>query len=149
MGAREKFRKQRKFYLDGYAQYPESFTWHYEMLQAIKNPSTASQTIKFDSASQDAFGRLRTSQPFTIFDSSHRYSDNGLWATAATGGGAAVFSSNEGLVNLNVNNVAGDSVKRETFKVFSYQPGKSFTYHVYICYESCKTGSYAKSWILW
>jgi hypothetical protein len=73
----------------------------------------------------DAFGRLRVSQPLTLFDSSHRYRDNGLWNTLATVGGTAVFSPNEGLVDLNVTGTAGSQVIRETAKVFSYQPGKS------------------------
>jgi hypothetical protein len=73
----------------------------------------------------DAFGRLRVSNPLTLFDSSHRYRDNGLWATSTASGGAAVFSANEGLVNLNVNTTSGSQVLRETFKVMSYQPGKS------------------------
>jgi hypothetical protein len=73
----------------------------------------------------DAFGRVRTAQPLTLFDSSHRYRDNGLWNTSTTSGGTAVFSSNEGLVNLNVTGTAGSEVIRETAKVFSYQPGKS------------------------
>ena len=73
----------------------------------------------------DAFGRQRVSNPLTLFDSSHRYRDNGLWATATTSGGTAVFSANEGLVNLNVTAATGSEVIRETYKVFSYQPGKS------------------------
>jgi hypothetical protein len=73
----------------------------------------------------DAFGRLRVSSPLTLFDSSHRYRDNGLWATATASGGTAVFSPNEGLVNLNVTATSGSEVIRETYKVFSYQPGKS------------------------
>lgn len=73
----------------------------------------------------DAFGRVRTAQPLTLFDSSHRYRDNGLWNTSTTSGGTAVFSPNEGLVNLNVTGTAGSEVLRETAKVFSYQPGKS------------------------
>ena len=73
----------------------------------------------------DAFGRVRTAQPLTLFDSSHRYRDNGLWNTSTTSGGTAVFSPNEGLMNLNVTSTAGSEVIRETTKVFSYQPGKS------------------------
>jgi len=75
--------------------------------------------------SSDAFGRLRVSEPLTLFDSSHRYHDNGLWATSTASGGAAVFSATEGLVNLNVDTTSGSEVLRETYKVFSYQPGKS------------------------
>jgi len=73
----------------------------------------------------DAFGRLRTSSPLTLFDSSHRYRDNGLWATSTGTGGTYVFSSGEGLVNLNVTTASGAKVLRETKKVCSYQPGKS------------------------
>jgi hypothetical protein len=73
----------------------------------------------------DAFGRIRVASPLTLFDSSHRYRDNGLWNTKVDSGGTAVFSANEGLVNLNVDTTAGSQVLRETQKVFSYQPGKS------------------------
>lgn len=73
----------------------------------------------------DAFGRLRVSAPLTLFDSSHRYSDNGLWATANTSGSTATFNTSQGLVDLSVTSASGSSVVRETKKVFAYQPGKS------------------------
>jgi len=73
----------------------------------------------------DAFGRARVSGPLTLFDSSHRYSDNGLWATATGVSSDATFDADAGLVNLNVPTTSGGYVKRETKKVFSYQPGKS------------------------
>lgn len=75
--------------------------------------------------SVDAFGRLRVSEPFTLFDSSHRYRDNNLWATSNTSNTTIVFSQSEGLVNLNVDTTANSEIVRETTKVFSYQPGKS------------------------
>lgn len=76
--------------------------------------------------SVDAFGRLRVSQPFTLFDSSHRYRDNNLWSTSNTASNTTVsFNSNEGVVDLTVGTAANDEVIRETTKVFSYQPGKS------------------------
>ena len=77
------------------------------------------------SAALDAFGRLRVSNPFTLFDSSHRYKDNNLWSTSVASSGAAVFDANAGLVDLNVTATSGSKVYRETTKVFSYQPGKS------------------------
>ncbi len=73
----------------------------------------------------DAFGRMRVSNPLTLFDSSHRYADNNLWANSITGTAAATFSADEGLVNLTVGSASGDQIIRETIKVFSYQPGKS------------------------
>jgi hypothetical protein len=73
----------------------------------------------------DAFGRVRVSNPFTLFDSSHRYADNNLWSTGLTGTASATFVADEGLVNLTVGTASGDQVIRETTRVFSYQPGKS------------------------
>ena len=73
----------------------------------------------------DAFGRLRVSNPLTLFDSSHRYADNNLWVSSITGTAAATFNANEGLVDLTVGSASGDEIIRETIKVFSYQPGKS------------------------
>ena len=73
----------------------------------------------------DAFGRSRVSQPFTLFDSSHRYRDNGSWATKVTGAGEATFVPDEGVVDLTIGSASGDEIIRETLKVFSYQPGKS------------------------
>ena len=73
----------------------------------------------------DAFGRLRTSSPLTLFDSSHRYRDNGQWATSTGTGGTYTFSSGEGLMSLSVTTASGAKVLRETKKVCSYQPGKS------------------------
>lgn len=73
----------------------------------------------------DAFGRLRTSNPYTLFDSSHRYSTNGNWSTATGVSGTVVFNANQGLVDLKVGTNSGSSVYRETSRVFSYQPGKS------------------------
>lgn len=73
----------------------------------------------------DAFGRQRVSNPFTLFDSSHRFKDNNLWVTATTGTATATFNTNQGLVDLTVNNAENAEVVRETTKVFSYQPGKS------------------------
>jgi len=103
----------------------------YEVVQVINpddqvlNVAITSPAPGISSTSTDAFGRLRISQPLTLFDSSHRYADNGLWATETANGGATSFSANEGLVNLTVNTTSGSKVYRETEKVFSYQPGKS------------------------
>ena len=74
----------------------------------------------------DAFGRLRTSTPLTLFDSSHRYRDNNLWTNLIVGTGSTVgFVTVQGLVDITVGVGSTASVIRETTKVFSYQPGKS------------------------
>ena len=74
----------------------------------------------------DAFGRLRVSNPLTLFDSSHRYRDNNLWSSLVVGTGSTVgFVTAQGLINIGIGTTAGCSVIRETTKVFAYQPGKS------------------------
>jgi hypothetical protein len=74
----------------------------------------------------DAFGRLRVSNPLTLFDSSHRYRDNNLWSSLVVGTGSTVgFVTTQGLINIGIGTTAGCSVIRETTKVFAYQPGKS------------------------
>jgi hypothetical protein len=88
----------------------------------------------------DAFGRLRVSQPLTLFDSSHRFDDNGLWSTATATSGTAVFNSAQGLVDLTVTAASGSSVVRETIKVFSYQPGKSLLVLNTFVMSSAKAG---------
>lgn len=73
----------------------------------------------------DAFNRLRVSNPLTMFDSSHRYADNNLWANSTSGSTSIAFNANQGLVDLTVGSASGDKIIRETIKVFAYQPGKS------------------------
>jgi hypothetical protein len=73
----------------------------------------------------DAFGRGRTSQPLTLFDSSFRYRDNGLWSTSNTAGTTVAFNANNGLMDLTLPVTDQAEIVRETEKVFAYQPGKS------------------------
>lgn len=82
-------------------------------------------TTQSNSTATDAFGRLRTSAPLTLFDSSHRYKDNGLWTTSSGTGATTSFDANAGLVTLNTTTTSGSEIIRETTKCFSYQPGKS------------------------
>jgi hypothetical protein len=96
------------------------------MAQSYSGYSIISPAISYaNSPNIDAFGRLRVSTPFTLFDSSHRFADNGLWSTATATGGTATFNSSQGLVDLAVTAASGSEVVRETTKIFSYQPGKS------------------------
>lgn len=100
----------------------------YAVLVKSVDDTTSNYTGNLNMGS-DAFGRTRTSSPLTLFDSSHRYADNNLWATL-TGGStstsaSAEFVQNQGLIELKVDALSGSKVYRETTKVFAYQPGKS------------------------
>lgn len=92
---------------------------------ATVDPTQGFPVTFASSPNLDAFGRLRTSVPLTLFDSSHRYKDNNLWASLTAVGGTYGFDQNQGLINLTVNSLSGSTVVRETTKVFTYQPGKS------------------------
>jgi hypothetical protein len=96
------------------------------MAQGYASYNIISSEISFaNTPNIDAFGRLRVSTPFTLFDSSHRFADNALWSTATATGGTTTFNSAQGLIDLAVTAASGSEVVRETIKVFSYQPGKS------------------------
>jgi hypothetical protein len=102
---------------------------------------TYTDEIKFaNTPNFDAFGRLRVSNPFTLFDSSHRFADNQLWSTSTATGGTATFNSAQGLVDLAVTTASGSQVIRETTKVFSYQPGKSLLNLNTFVMSAAKTG---------
>ena len=77
------------------------------------------------SSAYDAFGRLRTSNPLTIFDSANVMSKNDLFDESLTGSGTVSYTSNKSTVNLNVTTASGDKVIRQSKRVMSYQPGKS------------------------
>lgn len=77
-------------------------------------------------AGSDAFGRLRVSHPFTLFDNSFRYNSQiEKWREKYNGTASIAHNANEGLVDLTIGTASGDEVIRETSKVFQYQPGKS------------------------
>ena len=77
------------------------------------------------STAYDAFGRLRVSNPLTIFDSANVMSKNSLFDEALTGSGTVTYTANKSTVNLNVTTASGDKVIRQSKRVMSYQPGKS------------------------
>lgn len=91
---------------------------------ATIDPSTDVTVNLANSSNFDSFSRLRTSSPYTLFDSSHRYSDNGLWSTSSSNGGTTNFNPSQGLIDLTVTGI-GSKVTRETIRTFAYQPGKS------------------------
>jgi hypothetical protein len=93
----------------------------------------------FSGATSDAFGRLRVSEPFTLFDTNSRYYDHNQFSSAISGTANVVYVENQSSFQLNVGNANGDSVIRETMKVFPYQPGKSQLSLLTFCMNTPKT----------
>jgi hypothetical protein len=87
--------------------------------------STSSLPITFPATSLDAFGRLQVASPYTLFDSQNRYSADNQFDTSTTGTGSTTFNTNQASVSMSVTGVGVGSVVRQTFRSFSYQPGKS------------------------
>lgn len=79
----------------------------------------------FSGATSDAFGRLRVSEPFTLFDTQSRYYDHGQFSSSTSGTSSVTYVSAQSSFQLNVGTSNGDSVIRESKRVFPYQPGKS------------------------
>jgi hypothetical protein len=73
----------------------------------------------------DAFGRVRVSNPLTLFDSFHRYQINDKFGTSTSGTANTEFKLHESVINMNVGTASGDKCYRESKRVFAYQPGKS------------------------
>ena len=77
-------------------------------------------------AGYDAFGRMRISTEETLFDNAFRYGDNTLeWNHSTSGSVTVEHLEEESSMALTVGTTTGDSIVRETKRVFLYQPGKS------------------------
>ena len=81
--------------------------------------------VQFYGSALDAFGRARFSQPFTLFDSQNRYAKNDLFDETTAVGGTVSYVANASTVDLEVTASSGSEVVRQTYRSFSYQPGKS------------------------
>jgi len=86
---------------------------------------TNTANVAFVPEATDAFGRLRVSNPFTIYDTQARYYDHEQFSSNIAGTANVVYNGNSSTFELNVSVGSGDSVQRETTKTFPYQPGKS------------------------
>ena len=78
-----------------------------------------------DDFGMDMFGRLKISNPVTLFDASHRYRASSDFSDETASGGTVTYLANESTSSLNVTTASGSKVTRESTKVFQYQPGKS------------------------
>jgi len=87
----------------------------------------------------DAFGRVRVSQPYTLFDSQNRYTVDTQYDTALTGTGATAYQTNESAVNMSVTAGGVGSVVRQTYRSFPYQPGKGLLMLATFCMDGSQS----------
>lgn len=82
-------------------------------------------SVATETGGSDAFGRLKVAQPQTLFESQHRYEENDKFYTVTAGSGTTNYSADSSSIDMTVTTASGDSVIRETNRVFPYQPGKA------------------------
>lgn len=94
-----------------------------------------------DSGSVDAFGRARVSEPFTVFDSTLRYTKRtDQWFEQTAGSGSVNYLINESSLELKTTTASGDTALRRTKRDLPYQPGKSLQIMQSFCGNTPITG---------
>jgi hypothetical protein len=96
------------------------------------------QLVTFGGVNLDAFGRLRVSEPFTLFDSQNRYVEDDQFSSSTVNGASITFASNESSVNMSVDTTSGSKAIRQTFRRMPYQPGKSMLILTTFCMNAAK-----------
>jgi hypothetical protein len=86
--------------------------------------TTSPIPISIGGTNTDAFGRLRVSQPYTLFDSQQRYAADNQFDTSTVNGASTTFLTNESTVQMSVAATTNSQAVRQTFRSMSYQPGK-------------------------
>jgi len=92
--------------------------------QLMASGSTDTIPVSIGGTNVDAFGRVRASQPYTLFDSQNRYAADTQYSTTITGTGNTVFQNNQSVLDLTISSSGVGSVTRQTYRKFPYQPGK-------------------------
>jgi hypothetical protein len=88
------------------------------------NVNVTTQPVSIGGTNLDAFGRLRVSEPYTMFDSSNRYAIDNQFDTSTVTGGSITFLPNEAAVRMDVTTASGAEVVRQSYRSMLYQPGK-------------------------
>jgi hypothetical protein len=96
--------------------------------------------VVFSGTNFDSFGRLRVSNPVTLFDSQNRYKENEKFYSNVLNGGTVTYLVDESSVLLNVSTTLNSYAARESRLVFNYQPGKSLLIIITFVMNTPKTG---------
>jgi len=95
-----------------------------------------SNLVSIGGTNTDAFGRIRVSQPYTLFDSQNRYTSDTQYDSAVTGTGSVTYRTNESANDLAVTAGGVGSAIRQTFRSFPYQPGKGLLVLATFCMDA-------------
>lgn len=104
------------------------------------NVTGGNVTTTITGTNLDAFGRLRVSNPVTLFDSQNLYVDGGQFSNITATGGNIAYVANESSFNLSVTSANGSSVISQAKTTQPYQPGKSLLTMESFCFATLTTG---------
>jgi hypothetical protein len=102
--------------------------------------TSATVPVSIGGTNVDAFGRLRTSAPYTLFDSQNRYAIDNQFDTSTATGGSTTYLPNESSVQLEVTTSSGSEVVRQSYRCMPYQPGKGLLCLATFVMNTAKTG---------
>ena len=104
------------------------------------NITSGNVTTTITGTNLDAFGRLRVSNPVTLFDSQNMYVDSGQFSNVTATGGTITYVANESSFNLSVTSANGSSVISQAKTTQPYQPGKSLLTLESFCFATLAAG---------
>lgn len=94
--------------------------------EIFSGEGTILSTAQGDTASVDAFGRSRVSDPISLFDSSFEYDLQPLfWDTSLSGGADISHDSDKRVASMTVSGSVAGTAILQTFTYHPYQKGKS------------------------
>ena len=110
------------------------------LLEQIVATTGSAVPVSIGGTNVDAFGRVRVSAPYTIFDSQNRYAIDNQFDTSTATGGSTTYLPNESSVRMDVTTSSGSEVVRQTYRCMPYQPGKGLLCLATFVMNSPKTG---------
>ncbi len=110
------------------------------LLEQIVTTTGSAVPVSIGGTNVDAFGRVRVSVPYTIFDSQNRYAIDNQFDTSTATGGSTTYLPNESSVRMDVTTSSGSEVVRQTYRCMPYQPGKGLLCLATFVMNTPKTG---------
>jgi len=110
------------------------------LLGQIVATTSGAVPVSIGGTNVDAFGRVRVSQPYTLFDSQNRYAIDNQFDTSTATGGSTTYLPNEASVRMDVTTSSGSEVVRQSYRCMPYQPGKGLLVLETFVMNSPKTG---------
>ena len=80
--------------------------------------------VTFLPTATDAFGRLRISEPYTLFDSQQRFALDNQFDSSTASGGTVTYLTNESAAAMAVTTTVNSEAVRQSYRSMPYQPGK-------------------------